>query len=159
MRGIWLIVIGVSACWLGCKNPAAKIKDQFKNKKIEGTFESSNDKLGTWKISPVKCLYGKERGFQGVWFGFGAGSPVEEIRVDNERKNDNVIEFRLADRSGTIYRVREKECKVITGDLKGTNVSLNDRHMLRLKGNIHFDCPSQKVKGTAEFDGCLPQTL
>jgi hypothetical protein len=129
----------------------------FKNKKLESNFKSTSEKLGTWEAKAISCVHGKERGFEGMAFGFDANSPVEAIHLDTARNGDNVVEVRLADESGTRLRLRERDCEVITGSIKQSNVTLNDRHMFRLTGQIEFRCPG--LSGQAEFEGCLPQTL
>src|SRR5262245_7814939 len=82
----------------------------FEHKSLQGSVRSTNKELGTWNLSPTGCVAGRELGFEGIAFQFAAGSPVEEIRVDSAREGDNVVEVRLADRKGTHYRVREREC-------------------------------------------------
>jgi hypothetical protein len=136
-----------------------EFSESFKNKKLESTFKSTNEKLGTWEAKAVTCVHGKERGFEGLAFGFDAESPVEAIHLDTARNGDNVVEVRLADETGTRLRVRERDCEVITGSIKQSNVSINNRHMFRLTGNIEFRCPKHGLSGQAEFEGCLPQTL
>lgn len=133
--------------------------ENFQNTALSGSFTSSNQKLGEWTLTPSQCLAGRELGFQGIAFLFGAGEPVEDIRIDTARWGDNIVEVRLADRSGTTYRVREAECKVIEGTIVKKNVSLNGRPMHRLNGDINFECPDHGLSGKASFSGCLPETL
>jgi hypothetical protein len=132
-------------------------ENPFANKSLKGSFHSANKELGEWTLTPGACLSGSERGFEGVAFLFPAGAPVEEIHVDTAREGDNVVEIRLADRTGTVARYRERECQVMDGVIDRTNVVVNGRHMFRLKGNTRFSCPAQGLSGSAEFDGCLPQ--
>lgn len=131
----------------------------FKNVPVEGRFRSTNDTLGHWQLQPVSCLDGSEAGFDGILFHFASGSPVEQISIDASRDGDNVVEVRLADRSGTKYRVHEHECKEITGQVERTHVSLRGHDMMHVKGWIRYDCPEQGLSGQAKVDGCLPETL
>lgn len=140
----------------GC---AKEFSESFTNKKLESTFRSTNETLGNWESKAITCVHGKERGFEGIAFGFDAESPVEAIHLDTARNGDNVVEVRLADDSGTRLRVRERDCEVITGSIKQSNVTINNRHMFRLSGQIEFKCPKRGLSGRAEFEGCLPQTL
>lgn len=142
---------------VGCGN-TGNFEDNFKNKKIEGKFNSTNETLGTWEIEPTSCVHGKERGFEGIAFGFGNSSPVQALHIDTARNGDNLVEIRLANSEGTKLLVHEKDCKVITGSIRQSNVTLNDRHMFRMIGSMSFDCPASGISGHAEFDGCLPQT-
>ncbi len=134
-------------------------KGAFKNRLLEGTFRASSETLGTWTVSPRRCVDGKERGFVGLAYIFAAGDPVDEIRIDTARDGDNVVEVRLADGKGTKLRVRERDCRIITGRITRRNVSINGRHMFRLEGETRFNCPQAKISGEARFDGCLPQEL
>lgn len=127
------------------------------NRSLTGTFRSTNEDLGQWTLHPTACLDGHERGFQGIAFQFPTGSPIEEIRVDTAREGDNVVEVRLADSKGTVFRVRERECAKMDGTIDRTNLEINGRPQYRLKGNTHFSCPKQGLQGDAEYDGCLPQ--
>ena len=74
------------------------VAETFTNKSLQGTFTSTNNRLGHWTLSPTSCLTGRELGFQGISFQFAVGSPVEEIRLDTARHGDNVVDVRLADR-------------------------------------------------------------
>jgi len=145
---------------LGLEGPgSSEISGSFRNEPVQGRFRSTNDAVGTWDLAPQECVAGRERGFEGIAFVFGAGDPVEEIRLDTARQGDNVVEVRLADREGPVHRVREAECDEIGGRIDRTNVELNGRHMLRLEGNVRFDCPEHSLSGRASFSGCLPETL
>lgn len=131
----------------------------FENSQLEGQFESSNETLGSWTVSPSRCVDGRELGFDGIAFFFPAGSPVASIRIDTARDGDNVIEVHLDDRNGTTYRVHEAECETIDGSSAATHVEINHRRMFRLKGKIHYACPKHGIDGWARFSGCLPESL
>jgi hypothetical protein len=152
----------VAICLNECRSSSARERSpsfSLTNRSLTGTFRSTNAKLGAWTLSPAHCVSGRERGFVGVAFDFAPGSPVEEIRLDAAREGDNVVEVRLADRAGTVYRVRERECEAITGRTEQSNITLNGRPLLRLVGNNHFACAAQGLYGDATYDGCLPTDL
>ncbi len=131
----------------------------FENTLLEGELDSTNATLGSWQVSPSRCVDGRELGFHGIAFFFPAGSPVDSLRIDTERDGDNVVEVRLDDRAGTTYRVHEAECETIDGTTTATHVEINHRRMYRLKGKIHFSCPKHQLDGWARFSGCLPESL
>jgi hypothetical protein len=143
--------------WYIPKHASSEEDISFTNRSLTGTFRSTNKDLGQWTLQPTACLDGHERGFQGIAFQFPIGSPIEEIRVDTAREGDNVVEVRLADSKGTVFRVRERECQKMDGTIDRTNLEINGRPQYRLKGNTHFSCPKQGLQGDAEYDGCLPQ--
>lgn len=140
----------------GCKDLMSM--DAFKNVKVEGTFTSTNPELGEWTVAPTSCVDGKERGFEGMAFGFDEGA-VKELRVDSALEGHNIVEVHMADKAGTVYRALEPDCETITGSVTRSNVTINDRHMFRLVGNLEFRCSKDGLEGRADFDGCLPQTL
>lgn len=126
-------------------------------RELVGSFSAGNKELGEWTLAPIGCLDGTERGFKGVVFTFPNGAPVEELRLDNSRDGDNVVEVRLADRHGTVYRVREAECESVTGSVVVEHLEVNGRPMRSIEGEISFACAAQGLKGHATFDGCLPR--
>jgi len=150
--GLALLFLLATSTGAGC------VMDAFQNKVIEGSFTSSREKFGEWDIAPVSCVDGKERGFEGIAFGFGPG-PIHEIRRDSAQEGNNTIELHMADTDATVYRVFEPQCTTLTGDIHRSNVTINNRHMFRLVGAVEFDCPEAGIRGRATFDGCLPQTL
>jgi hypothetical protein len=143
-----ILALGSSSCMM----------DAFQNKKLEGSFSSTNEKLGDWTLAPSSCVHGKERGFEGIAFGFDGGK-VKEIRLDSAVEGNNLIEVHMADKAGTVYRALEPECENISGEINQSNVTINDRHMFRLTGYIEFQCSKDGLRGRADFEGCLPQTL
>lgn len=128
----------------------------LQGKEVQASFTSTNKQLGTWSLSATGCLAGVERGFEGVVFTFANDSPVEEIRVDDARAGDNVVEVRLADKSGTAYRVRERECESIQGRVEAEYIDVNGRPMRQIAGEVSFACAKEGLAGKAVFDGCLP---
>jgi hypothetical protein len=136
------------------------VRDKSKGKPawstVHATFESNNATVGRWKLEAKACLSGPQRGVEGVVFTFANGSPVEEIRLDNARKGDNVVEVRLADRSGTVYRVRERECELFTSNIEVADLEFVGEILRRSTGSFAFSCPAHGLAGKATFDGCLP---
>jgi hypothetical protein len=152
-----LVGVAVLLClWLIPKSLGVSDDISLVNKSLAGRFQSTNERLGRWTLTPTRCLSGIERGMNGLVFVFGNGQPVEEIRVDTAREGDNVVEVRMADRQGSVYRVRERECKVIEGSITTTHITVNGEPIERLVGNMHFSCPAEGLEGTASFDGCIP---
>ncbi|MCA9671570.1 MAG: hypothetical protein KC503_38495 [Myxococcales bacterium] len=139
---------------------SAGMMSAFKNKKIEGSFSSKNNKtVGSWTLAPKACVAGKERGFHGMAFSFAPEAPVDEVRLHMRGNGRDIVEVRMADEKGTRIRVHERHCKVVTGQVRRSNVTINGRHMYRLSGWVRYDCPRAHIKGKASFDGCLPVTL
>ena len=151
IRPLLILVLLLTCGFTGCRTSA------FKNVLLEGTFESSSEKYGEWSLSPVSCVDGGERGFDGIAFGFADG-PIRELRLDGAQEGNNIVELHMADETATVYRVFERECAEITGVVRSTNVILNGRRMARLTGHIEYDCPQRGIRGQARFDGCLPVT-
>jgi hypothetical protein len=136
---------------IGC-DPMAAVT----NKKLEGSFSADHPDIGTWSLTPTSCESGRDHGFVGMLYRFDAGAPIQELRIDVARDGDNLIEIHYPDRDATVKRIREAECATIGGSITQQNVSLNGRPMVRLVGVSELDCPDFKLKGHAEFDGCLP---
>lgn len=155
VSGVIIAVIGI---FVWAFHGVVVGKRVFENTRLEGEFDSSNETLGSWQVSPNRCLDGRELGFEGLAFFFPTGSPVDSIRIDTARDGDNLIEVRLDDRTGTTYRVHEAECEAIDGTSSATHVEINHRRMYRLKGKIHFSCPKHRIEGWASFSGCLPES-
>jgi len=149
---------GLTALYMIVVIRADRVMDKTSpSKGLVGSFSSTNEQLGIWTLSPTACISGRERGFQGIAFDFPMGGPIEEVRIDVARKGDHVVEVRLADRHGTVYRVRERECETIAGSVDQQHIDVAGRQMVRLRGHTKFACPSQGLKGEATFDGCLPE--
>jgi hypothetical protein len=148
----FMAIIWVPAFWKFGETITSKPEESF----VKGSFQSTNQELGSWSLTPERCLDGSARSMEGLVFLFGANQPVEEIRIDTTRDGDNVVAVHLADRAGTVFRVREKECSVITGSAERSHQRFNQRPRVRLKGELRFDCPDLGLKGEASFSGCLP---
>jgi len=169
------LALAVAGGAVGCKSTG----DELANRKLTGSFSAAHPELGTWTIEPIACESGRDYGFQGVLFRFPLppaapasaeapaeqvvappprtpAAPPEEIRFDAARDGDNTIELHYADRDATVRLIRERECASITGAVKQTNITYNDRPLVRLSGSIEFDCPAFGLHGRAEFDGCIP---
>jgi hypothetical protein len=129
---------------------------QFSNTSLQGSFTAKGGKLGTWTVTPSRCLDGKERGFEGMLFVFDEG-PVKELRIDTSRKKHNTLSVHLDDESGSVVQLRERDCQSIRGETHVSNRTLNGRPMRRLRGNLRIICPG--LEGQATFDGCLPEIL
>lgn len=123
---------------------------------LEGRFDARSAEVGTWSLRPKKCLSGRERGFAGVAFLFAPGDPVEELRLDAATDGDNAIVVRLRERPDRPFRVRERDCKHIEGQVTQQNQVRNGRPMTHLEGRVSFACPAAGIDGEARFSGCLP---
>jgi hypothetical protein len=129
---------------------------QFSNASLKGSFTAKGGKLGTWTVTPTRCMDGKERGFEGMLFVFDEG-PVKELRIDTSRKKHNTVSVHLDDETGSVVQLRERDCQTLRGEVHASNRTLNGRPMRRLRGNVRIVCPA--LEGQATFDGCLPESL
>jgi hypothetical protein len=124
---------------------------QGSNASLAGSFSASGAKLGTWTVSPSRCLDGHERGFEGVLFVFDEG-PVKELRIDTARKKHNTISVHLNDEGGSVVQLRERECQLVSAERRAGSPQSNGRPVRRSRGSVRIVCP--QLKGQATFDGC-----
>ena len=130
----------------------------FAPQSLSGTISAKDSKLGTWSLTPERCLSGRALGFTGVAFYFASGSPLDEVRLDNQHDGDNIVGLRFADDKAPPVRIHEKDCVSITGSTDELNIRDNGRPMTRLTGTLHFSCPSAGLEGDLKFDGCMPSS-
>jgi hypothetical protein len=142
--------------YLAMPGSAPRAKNSFGPTTIDGTFTAEGAALGDWKLAPVACLAGLERGFDGILFRFGTDTPVREIRLDSEREGDNTVEILFNEVDRGSVRVRERDCVSIQGERTIRRLQLNGRPMQRLEGWLSVSCPSIGLQGKVSYDGCLP---
>lgn len=124
---------------------------------LSGTFSASSEVTGEWSLSPEHCVSGRERGFTGIAFLFGASDPVAEIRIDTATDGDNRVIVRYRDPKRAPLNIPERTCTRVDGAITQQQLTFNGRPLLRLEGSIDFACPTHNLNGHAEFSGCLPR--
>ena len=147
--------VGIGA-WYVLQSSVADVSALLTNKSLSGEFRSTSEEFGSWSLSPVSCEVGRNADFMGMVFRFPVDAPVEEIRIDGRVQGDNVVEIRYPDADATVRRVREADCREISGDTELQNITYNGRPVIRAKGVLVYDCLGGALRGRAEYDGCLP---
>jgi hypothetical protein len=124
---------------------------------IKGSFSANHESVGSWTLQPSKCLSGVERGFRGVVLQFAAGSAIRELRLDDEREGDNVVQFLFFDPNRAPVSIREKDCVEISGQTVLRIWDVNDRRVEEVdQGDLKLDCPPLQLRGHVYYKGCWP---
>lgn len=136
-------------------SPLGKIEGLPKPR-LAGSFRADHAALGSWQLTPTRCLSGRERGFEGVLFQFASGSALRELRIDMERPGDARIELQFFEPSKPPVRMAQRECERIDGKTDARVVVINGRDMDLLTGELHVACAGRGLTGDVVFAGCLP---
>jgi hypothetical protein len=121
---------------------------------VEGSFMFVSPE-GALQMTPVDCVSGYERNFEGVLFSFAEDSPVRELRLAYERPDAKIVFVDFADVEKSRL-IREAECVLIRDQRKIRNVTHNGRYMQRLRGELEVNCPGRGFTGTVRYQGCYP---
>lgn len=115
------------------------------NNKIEGDLHAKGPRVGTWKLTPDRCVSGEREGFFGVYL--STGEKGKWVKVVKEPATGQMMvtvplhgEGESSD-SGVVLR----DCKVLEGNIVRTNTRVNRIWMVN--GKIKLDCELKHKEG------------
>jgi hypothetical protein len=129
----------------------ADVMRQLGKASLTGSFSASGGKLGTWTVSPSRCLDGKERGFEGLLFVFEDG-PVKELRIDTARKSQSTVSVLLGDERASLIKLRERDCQRVSVKRLASNRRQPPKARAVQTGSVLIACA--ELKGQAAFESC-----
>jgi len=130
--------------------------DPYGDAYLKGKVQVDHPSLGKWSATPETCLTGRERGFDGTWFGFPDGSGLRELRLNQTPGHEDYVDVQLADLKAPPVRILESECESIETTERVRHVKMSGRPMVHLHGQTRILCTKYKLDAWFSYNGCTP---
>ncbi len=131
--------------------------------KIQGAIESTGEALGTWTLTPDKCMTGNRERILGAAL-YTEKDPNVSVRIARDMRNQLLITVAIPStckKDGTCQAllIDKSRCSVLSGDVRLTNVMTPD-DFHHADGSLSMDCAvnigakKSRIKGEVRFANC-----
>jgi uncharacterized protein (DUF983 family) len=129
---------------------ARKTKKKAANPKLKGRLQVKGPRVGTWTLTPDRCVSGQHKGYFGVRLSEKTGRYWTRVIKTSSGGLEMVIPLRgKGENPKAVLHLRD--CKVLKGKVVRTNMRHN--HTWIMRGWVEIDCPLRLRKGKLRKTG------